>query len=101
MNRESKLNSIVTRLIVSVVLAVLVGCNANNETDGDPQPSATPESAEMQELRAEEARLRVEFVMQTDMISGSDRAKTTIGIGDTEVEVIGEAIPGISKTFSR
>jgi len=40
---------------------MLVGCNANSETDVDPQPSATPESAEMQELRAEEDRLRAEL----------------------------------------
>ena len=61
MNREGRLYSIVTRLLVFVVLLMLVGCNANSETDVDPQPSATPESAEMQELRAEEARLRAEL----------------------------------------
>ena len=61
MNREGRLYSIVTRLLVFVVLLMLVGCNANSETDVDPQPSATPESAEMQELRAEEDRLRAEL----------------------------------------
>lgn len=49
------------------------------------------------------SELRVEFVMTPDMvpISGSAQAQTTVEIHDSEVVVIGMAIPDIEATFTR
>ena len=49
----------------------------------------------------EGTEVRVEFVMQPDMISGSDRARTAIEISDTAIVVIGQAIPGVRNSFPR
>jgi hypothetical protein len=45
--------------------------------------------------------VHVEFVMQPDMISGSDRAMTHVEVHDDEVVVWAEAIPGIEQRFDR
>jgi hypothetical protein len=45
--------------------------------------------------------VRVEFTMQPDMIAGSDMARTLVEVTDSEVIVIGLAIPDQEQRFSR
>lgn len=49
----------------------------------------------------EGSEISVEFVMTSDMISGSDRDQTHVEIYDSEVLVWGTAIPGFEQSFDR